>query len=297
MKDYLISCSSPVDVDYEYFNKKGVKVLFYNYFIDGIKYEDIMGRNKEELKHFYSLLSEGKRSYTSQISIDQYLDYFGQLIHDNENTDIIHLELGTGMTCSTLNALTAIEILKEKYPSIRIEIIDSLCSSSGYGLLVDEAIDLKNQGKTIDEVVLWLNENKNKIHHQFFCTDLSFFKRSGRVTMMTAFFGTIMKACPIMHLDEKGKIVSYSKEFGKKNAIKRTIDEVLKHIQNGQDYNGRLWISHSNCLGLANALKDKLVAVFPHLENEIKIWDIGTIIGSHCGPGTVAVYFIGDERI
>ncbi len=296
MKDYIISCSSPVDVDYEYLNKRGVKVLFYNYFIDGVKYEDIMGRDKEKLNNFYSQLSEGKRSFTSQISIEQYLEYFESLISDNENTDIIHIELGTGMTCSALNALTASEILKEKYPSIRIEIIDSLCSSSGYGLLVDEAVDLKNEGKTIDEVISWLNENKNRIHHQFFCTDLSFFKRSGRVTMMTAFFGSIMKACPIMHLDNKGKIVSYSKEFGKKNAIKRTIDEVLQHIQNGQEYNGRLWISHSNCIELADALNNKLITIFPQLENKIKIWDIGTIIGSHCGPGTVAVYFIGDER-
>ncbi len=294
MKDYIISCSSPVDVDFDFFIKRGVHVLFYNYIMDGMEYEDIMGRSKKDLDDFYSNLGKGIRSYTSQVSIDKYVTYFEQLL--KEKKDILHIELGTGMTNSVLNALKAVELIKEKYPDSRIEIIDSLCSSSGYGMLVDSAVDLKNQDLTIDELAMWIKDNRQRLHHQFFCTDLSFFKRSGRITMMTAIFGGIMKTCPIMKLNNDGKIVVYSKAFGKKNAIKKTVEEVMEHIKNGQEYHDKLWINHSNCPHIAEMLQQELIKALPQYQDNIKIWNIGTTIGSHCGPGTVAVFFYGDER-
>lgn len=150
MKDYIISCSSPVDVDFDYFMKRGVYVLFYNYIMDNIEYEDIMGRSKDELDVFYGNLEKGIRLYTSQVSIEKYVIYFEQLLKERKN--IVHIELGTGMTNSLLNALQAVELIKEKYPDVRIDVIDSLCSSTGYGMLVDSAIDLKNQGFAIDEL-------------------------------------------------------------------------------------------------------------------------------------------------
>lgn len=294
MKDYIISCSSPVDVDFDFFIKRGVHVLFYNYIMDGMEYEDIMGRSKKDLDDFYSNLGKGIRSYTSQVSIEKYVTYFEQLL--KEKKDILHIELGTGMTNSVLNALKAVELIKEKYPDSRIEIIDSLCSSSGYGMLVDSAVDLKNQDLTIDELAMWIKDNRQRLHHQFFCTDLSFFKRSGRITMMTAIFGGIMKTCPIMKLNNDGKIVVYSKAFGKKNAIKKTVEEVMEHIKNGQEYHDKLWINHSNCPHIAEMLQQELIKALPQYQDNIKIWNIGTTIGSHCGPGTVAVFFYGDER-
>lgn len=293
-KDFIISCSSPVDVDYSYFKERGASILFYHYLMDGMEYEDIMGRDKEKLKEFYKNLKDGKRSFTSQIPVDQYLAYFEKLL--KEGKDILHIELGTGMTNSAVNALKAAHTLEEKYEGVRIDIIDSLCSSSGYGLFVDYALDMKEEGKSIDEIGTWLIEHRNQVHHQFFCTDLSYFKRSGRITMMTAIFGSIMKVCPIMHLDHDGKIIVYNKAFGRKNAISKTAEEVMKHIQNGKDYQGKIWISQSNCPEMAEAMKEALVQELPNYKSKIQIWDIGTIIGSHCGPGTVAVYFLGDER-
>lgn len=294
MKDYIISCSSPVDVDFDYFMKRGVYVLFYNYIMDNIEYEDIMGRSKDELDVFYGNLEKGIRLYTSQVSIEKYVIYFEQLLKERKN--IVHIELGTGMTNSLLNALQAVELIKEKYPDVRIDVIDSLCSSTGYGMLVDSAIDLKNQGFAIDELEMWINENRRRLHHQFFCTDLSFFKRSGRITMLTAIIGEIMKTCPIMKLNNDGKIVVYSKAFGKKNAIKKTIEEVMNHIKNGHNYHDKLWINHSNCPQVAEMLQQEIIKVLPQYQNNIKIWNIGTTIGSHCGPGTIAVFFYGNER-
>lgn len=289
---YLISCSSPVDVDFDYFNKRGAEVLFFTYLMDEKEHEDIMGRDKEKLHQFYEDLTNGKRSFTSQVPVARYVEYFERLLKTNKT--IIHIELGTGMTNTIVNALKAVEIIKKEHKDCRIDVIDSLCSSSGYGLLVDTALDMKDEGKSIDEVENWIIDNRNKIHHQFFCTDLKYFKRSGRITMMTAIFGGIMKVCPIMHLNKDGKIIVYNKAFGRKNAIKKTIEETLEHIENKENYQGKLWISHSDSPLLAEKIKDQLATTLP--KAQIKIWDIGTIIGSHCGPGTVALYFMGDER-
>lgn len=291
---FIISCSSPVDVDEEYFSKRGVRILFYHYLIDDVEYEDIMGRNKEELHQFFESLKKGKRSFTSQIAIDQYIQYFKELL--KENLPILHIELGTGMTNSTVNALKAVHAIQKEQKEARIDVIDSLCSSSGYGLLVDYALDLRDEGKSMEEIEAWLIDHRNQVHHQFFCTDLSYFKRSGRITMMTAFFGTLMKACPIMKLNKEGKIIVYNKAFGRKSAIRKTVEEVMKHIQNGKEYQGKLWINGSDVPEMVESVKEALIQASPSLKDKIRVWDIGTIIGSHCGPGTVAVYFLGDER-
>lgn len=291
---FIISCSSPVDVDEEYFSKRGVRILFYHYLIDDVEYEDIMGRNKEELHQFFESLKKGKRSFTSQIAIDQYIQYFKELL--KENLPILHIELGTGMTNSTVNALKAVHAIQKEQKEARIDVIDSLCSSSGYGLLVDYALDLRDEGKSMEEIEAWLIDHRNQVHHQFFCTDLSYFKRSGRITMMTAFFGTLMKACPIMKLNKEGKIIVYNKAFGRKSAIRKTVEEVMKHIQNGKEYQGKLWINGSDVPEMVESVKEALIQASPSLKDKICVWDIGTIIGSHCGPGTVAVYFLGDER-
>lgn len=291
---FIISCSSSVDVDEEYFSKRGVRILFYHYLIDDVEYEDIMGRNKEELHQFFESLKKGKRSFTSQIAIDQYIQYFKELL--KENLPILHIELGTGMTNSTVNALKAVHAIQKEQKEARIDVIDSLCSSSGYGLLVDYALDLRDEGKSMEEIEAWLIDHRNQVHHQFFCTDLSYFKRSGRITMMTAFFGTLMKACPIMKLNKEGKIIVYNKAFGRKSAIRKTVEEVMKHIQNGKEYQGKLWINGSDVPEMVESVKEALIQASPSLKDKICVWDIGTIIGSHCGPGTVAVYFLGDER-
>lgn len=293
-KEFIMSCSSPVDVDASYFMKRNVRILYYHYMMDDVEHEDIMGRNKEELHQFFESLKNGKRSFTSQIAIDQYIEYFEELL--KENLPILHIELGTGMTNSTINALKAVTMIKEKHPEAQIDVIDSLCSSSGYGLLVDYALDLRDEGKSMDEIEAWVIDHRNQVHHQFFCTDLSYFKRSGRITMMTAFFGSIMKACPIMKLNKDGKIIVYNKAFGRKNAIRKTVEEVMKHIQNGKDYQGKLWINGSDVPEMVETVRQALIQEAPGLEDKIRIWDIGTIIGSHCGPGTVAIYFLGDER-
>ena len=293
MQSFQLSCESTVDLPYSYVHGRDIPVLFYNYTVDGVQYLDDMGRDPEALPRFYRFLEEGKLPSTSQLNMVQYMEFFEPLL---EKGDLLHIAFGSGMTNSVANAFRAAELLREKYPDRRLVVIDSLCSSSGYGLLVDGAADLRDEGKTMEETAAWVMSVRNRVHHQFFSTDLKFFRRSGRVSGAAATVGTILSICPIMRLDDRGAIIAYDKVRGKKNAIARTVDTMEKHAVGGVGYADKCFICHSNCLTEAEAVKAAVQARFPHIKGDIRINDIGTIIASHSGPGTVAVFFFGDER-
>ena len=142
----------------------------------------------------------------------------------------------------------------------------------------------------------WVLENRNKVHHQFFSSNMTQFRRTGRVSGAAAMVATIMNICPIMRLDDKGAIKAYSKVRGKKKAVETTVDAMEQHAQGGRDYDQRCFVCHSRCPEDAALLITALEERFPHLKGKIRLCDIGTIIGSHSGPGTVAVFFLGDER-
>jgi hypothetical protein len=142
----------------------------------------------------------------------------------------------------------------------------------------------------------WVLENRNKVHHQFFSSNMTQFRRTGRVSGTAAMVATIMNICPIMRLDDKGAIKAYSKVRGKKKAVETTVDAMEQHAQGGRDYDQRCFVCHSRCPEDAALLITALEERFPHLKGKIRLCDIGTIIGSHSGPGTVAVFFLGDER-
>lgn len=292
-ENFILSCESTVDLPYSYVSGRNLPVLFYSYLIDGQEYPDDMGRDPEALPQFYRFLEEGKMPSTSQTNVFKYTEFFTELL---KKGDVLHIAFGSGMTPSVKNALAAADELRKDFPNRKIIVVDSLCSSSGYGLLVDGAADMRDRGCTMEEIEQWLLDNRQKVHHQFFSTDLKYFRRSGRVSGATATIGSILNICPIMRLDDTGHIIAYDKVRGKKRAIQRTIQEMEKHAENGLQYSGKCWICHSNCLADAQETKEVIRQKFPNISEDIRICDIGTIIASHCGPGTVAVFFFGDER-
>ncbi len=292
-KTFQISCESTVDMPYSYINKRGANVIFYTYVIDDNEYIDDMLRDENALPNFYSLIKNGALPKTSQINKYKYMEYFEELL---QKGDILHFTFGTGMTPSYKNAVEAWEELKMKYPERKMIIIDTTCSSSGYGLLVDDALDLWENGSTMEEISNWALSVRYNIHHQFFSTDMKMFKRSGRVSGATAMIATILGICPLMRLNYDGKIISYSRATGKNKAIQATVKAMIAHADGNELYNKKCFISHSNCLNEALELKKQIEASFPNIK-EIKIFDIGTIIASHCGEGTVAAFFYGDERL
>ena len=286
MAQFLLSCESTVDVPFAYMHSRGIPVIFYSYIIDEQPYPDDMPR-------FYAFLDAGKLPSTSQINQFAYYDYFKELLE--QGGDVLHIAFGSGMTQSVNQAYEAAEQLRAEFPGQRLEVIDSLCSSSGYGLLVDGAADLRDADKSMDETIDWVMAWRKRVHHQFYSTDLQYFRRGGRVSGPAATVGSILGICPIMRLDDRGRIIAYDKARGKKAAVRTTVDMMAAHAVGGTDYSGKCWICHSNCLEQAEITRDAVRARFPHVQ-EIRIFDIGTIIASHAGPGTVAVFFFGDER-
>lgn len=289
---YILSCESTVDLPYSYISSRNIPVLFYTYTVDGKEYYDDMERDPAAREEFFQQIKDGKLPATSQINEFRYIEFFDNLLQEG---DVIHIALGTGMTPSVRNAWEAAKKLKEKYPDRKLIIIDSLCSCTGYGLLVDYAADLRDEGLGIEELAQWVEENKGKVHHQFFTTDLTQFKRSGRVSGPVALVGSVLGICPIMHLNSEGRIISYGKARGKKAAIRTTVDEIMSHIQNGADYTGKFFISNANCPETAQACRDELEAR-GLTKADIKMTHIGMVISAHCGPETVAIFFLGDER-
>lgn len=290
---FILSCESTVDLPYSYISGRDIPVLFYSYSVDGESYVDDMLQDPQTLSRFYGFLDAGKLPSTSQINEFCYLEFFEQLL---QRGDVLHIAFGTGMTQSAVNAERAAAQLREQYPERKLIVVDSLCSSSGYGMLVDYAADMRDEGCSIEQTQQWLLKNRKNIHHQFYSTELAHYRRSGRMSGPTAMIATILGICPIMRLDDKGRIIAYGKVRGKAAAVKTTVDTMERFAQDGAEYAGKCFICHSRCPEDAEKTRAAVEARFPNLRGKIRICEIGTIIASHCGPGTVAVFFLGAER-
>lgn len=291
MTKFQLSCESTVDMPYSYVTGRDITVVFYTYTVDGEVYVDDMGRDPEALPNFHRMLKEGKMPSTSQINHYTYLEYFEELL---KKGDVLHLAFGRGMSASVVNAVNAANELKEKYPDRKIIVVDTLASASGYGMLVDYAADMRDSGSTMEEIEAWVLENRLNVHHQIYATDLFHLKRGGRVSGPAAMLGTILGICPIMRLNAEGSIFAYGKVRSKKKAMAETVKVMEEHAQNGYDYSGKCFICHADCIDDAKAVKAMIEEKFKNVD--VKIFDIGTIIAAHTGQGTLALFYLGDDR-
>lgn len=287
---FVLTCESTVDLPIGYLAKRQIVALPYTYCVDDVEYVDDMGEFNGRT-NFYQLLKKGKRPTTSQINIERYKNFFRQQLYQG---DLLHVAFDSGLSQSVYNAYYAAEELKKEFPNRRIVVLDSTCGCLGYGILVDTLADMRDNGATFDQLYDFGKENRTKIHHQFFSTTLSYYRRSGRVSGPAATIGNIMHVCPLLRLDKNGKIIAYAKTMGITKAIDKTLEEVALHVENGTNYDGRMWVAHSDCIDTANKVIERLKQTYPRAD--VRLFDIGPVIGSHCGAGTVAVYFMGDER-
>lgn len=291
MSHFQLSCESTVDMPYSYVSGRDISVAFYTYTVDGEVFVDDMGRDPEALPAFHRMLREGKMPSTSQINHYTYLEYFEELLNKG---DVLHLAFGRGMSASVVNAVNAANELREKFPERKIIIVDTLASASGYGMLVDYAADMRDNGSTMEEIEAWVLENRLNVHHQIYATDLFHLKRGGRVSGPAAMIGTVLGICPIMRLNAEGSIHAYGKVRSKKKAMAETVKVMEEHAQNGYDYSGKCFICHADCIEDARAVKAMIEEKFKNVD--VKIFDIGTIIAAHTGQGTLALFFMGDDR-
>ncbi|NLF49994.1 MAG: DegV family protein [Leptolinea sp.] len=294
MSDYIITCCSTIDLPLEYMRNRDIPYVCFHFTMNGKEYPDDLGQSIS-FEEFYAEIAAGALPTTSQVNVNQFIAFFEPLL--SEGKDLLHISLSSGLSGSFNSAVIAREQLKKKYPDRMIQVVDSLGASSGYGLLVDSAVDMKNAGASLQDVVDWIEENKLKIHHWFFSTDLSHYKRGGRISTASAVVGGLLNICPLMNMDNHGKLIPREKIRGKKQVIRQIVKKMKTHAQNGLDYSGKCFISNSACYEDARMVADLVEETFPHLRGKVLINSVGTVIGSHTGPGTVALFFIGDERV
>ena len=294
MSDYIISCCSTADLSKEHFESRDIHYICFHYELDGVQYPDDLGQTIP-FDEFYKKMTEGADTKTSQINESEFVEYFEPFL--KEGKDILHLCLSSGITGVVNSANIAKNMLEEKYPDRKVIIVDSLAASSGFGLLMDKVADLRDAGMGIEELAKWVEENKLKLHHWFFSTDLTFFVKGGRVTKTAGFVGGILNICPLLNVSNEGKLIPRHKIRGKKKVIQAIFEKMTEHAQDGADYSGKCYISQSACYEDAKAVADLVEAYFPKMNGKVVINSIGTTIGSHTGPGTVALFFWGDDRV
>lgn len=293
MDSFILSCCSTADLSKEHFESRNISYICFHYSLNGKSYPDDLGQTIS-FPDFYSALSAGGETKTSQISVSEYLEYFSKYL--DRGLDILHLCLSSGISGTINSARSAAEIVSEKYPDRKIYIVDSLAASSGYGLIMDKLADLRDGGMGIDELRDWIEANKLRMHHWFFSTDLTFYVKGGRISRTAGIFGGLLNICPLMNVDNLGRLIPRSKVRGKKNVIEQIVLRMKEHADNGPDYSEKCYMSNSACIADAQAVADMVQEAFPKLNGKVEINDIGTTIGSHTGPGTVALFFWGDER-
>lgn len=294
MREFRLSCESTIDLPYSYTVEHNLPVLFYSYSVDGTAYEDDMGKDPANMKHFWEMVDAGKLPSTSQVNTYLYEDYFRDLL--SQGKDVLHIAFGSGLTPSVRNAYEAADKVRDEYPDRKLVVVDTVCASAGYGLIVDIAVEMRDNGASMDEIEQWLLENRTRIRHEFYTTDMSFFRRSGRVSGPTALIASVLNICPMMHLNLAGKIIAYGKVRGKKAAEREILNLIEKHAVGGLDYSGKVFISNADCKADAQEMAELIEAKFTKLKAPVQISDIGCVIASHTGRGTVAVFFQGDER-
>ena len=287
MRDFVITVNSTVDLPKEWLEERNVPVIPLKYTIDGETYTDMEGLSAKE---FFAKLREGKMSTTSQVNPEEAADMLEPFL--KQGLDVLHLGFSSALS-GTLNSMRiAGEMLEEKYPEAKVIVIDTLCACLGEVLLLHKALQQKAAGKTVDEVAQWVEENKLHICHNVTVDDLNHLHRGGRVSKTTAMIGTLVQIKPIIHMDNEGKLQVIGKERGRKKSLNKIVDMAVEQAK-GWD-NDIIMITHGDCIDDAEYTA-RLVREKMGIDN-ILINNIGTVIGSHTGPGVVAVFCMGSKR-
>ncbi len=294
MQNYILSCCSTADLSHEHFVSRDIHYVCFHYTLDGVSYPDDLGRSMP-FAEFYAKMVAGADTKTSQVSAGEYIEHFEPFL--KEGKDILHLTISAGISGSYMSACAAKQELSAKYPERKILIVDSLAAASGYGLLMDKVADLRDEGMGIDELAAWVEANKKRLHHWFFSSDLTFFVKGGRISKTAGAIGGVLGICPLMNVDVNGKLIPREKIRPKKRVINRIVEKMKEHADDLTNYSGKCYLSHSDCYEDARAVADLIEASFPNLNGKVLINSIGTTIGSHTGPGTVALFFWGQERV
>ena len=289
MENYILSCCSTMDLRKGWAEERGVNLIYAKFFLEGEEFRDDFYESISQDKLFERMLS-GEKSQTTQVNTEEYIGSFRKYLEQGQ--DIFHICLSSGVSGTFNSCHIAKDILLEEFPERKIEIVDSLMASCGYGLLVDKACELKKQGLDMETLRIEVEKWRNRLHGYFFTSDLRFFIQGGRVSKAAGFIGGLLKICPVLKITEEGKLKPIEKARGKKQAMENILSKMEKE---GYLSTEKCFISHSACpldaKKLAESIRDRF-----HPDGNIEIFDIGGTIACHTGPGTVSGFFFGKEK-
>lgn len=289
MKNYIITTDTTCDLPQEYLDQHSITLLPLYYSINDVVYGE---ENALEPKEFYKIMREGAMPTTMAVNPDTARTIFTDFIE--KGFDILHIAFSSALSGSCSVAATTARELCEEIPDAKIIVIDSLCASLGEGLLVHKAVNLKEEGKSIDEVAQWVEDNKLNLCHLFTVDDLHHLHRGGRVSKASAIIGTLINVKPVLHVNNEGRLLPLNNVRGRKKALTALVDLMEGKIKNYNGKNDTVFISHGDSVEDARFVASLIKERFGIEECLISM--ISPTIGSHSGPGTIALFFMGNER-
>ncbi len=284
---FIITTDSCSDLSTKYLQKRNIKMIPLLFTIDGKEHFDDKSMSS---KDFFTLVRSGKMSKSSLINAARFEEFFEEFL--KKGLDIIHISLSSEWSGSHQNAIIAMKTLEKKYPKRKLTAIDSLSASLGGGLLVHFAANKKDEGANYDEVAKYTQKTVPNICAWFTVDDLNHLFRGGRLSKTSAIVGTLLSVKPIMHINDAGKLVPVAKAKGRKKSIKILVDEMEKSAVD--PVNDTIYISHGDCIEEAETLADVVRERFG--SKDVFLDSIGPVIGTHGGPGTLALFFLGKTR-
>ncbi len=289
-QNYLIATASTCDLTKDYLAEHNIPFIKYSYTIDEtVYYDDCSEATRHEV---YKKMRNGVLLTTAAINTYAYREFFETLIEE-EHKNIVFLDMAKAMSASHKFAEEAIEELKKKYPDIIIDYVDTCCISGGLGLLVMNVVKKYEAGFTFEQTLQWIEDNKFRIAHRFTVDDLSYLKRGGRVSNSAALVGTLLNIKPVLYVPNEGTLLVSSKVRGRKKALNTIIDSIINEIGKPDDV--EFLINHADCEEDAEYVKSKLLEKFPSIKS-FAIQGLGVVIGAHCGPGLLAIFYMCKER-
>lgn len=290
MKEYVIITDSCCDLSEELAQSAGVTVILMVFTIDGEEHRNYLDGREMPYKDFYSRLRAGAAASTSALNMDTFISVFEEQLR--QDRDILYLGFSSGLSGTYHVSTLAAEELAAKYPENKIFCVDTLCASMGEGLLVYLAAMKKRDGAAIEEVRDFAEQNKLHLCHWFTVDDLNHLKRGGRISATTAFVGSLLNIKPILHVDDEGHLINIGKARGRRASV----ESLFAHMkETALDPSGQtVFISHGDCENDALVLKDMVIKELH--PKEVQINAIGPVIGAHSGPGTLALFFLGEKR-
>jgi DegV family protein with EDD domain len=290
MNEFVIVTDSSADLSPELVEETGVVVIPLTYTVQGVDRPNYFDHREMDPKEFYDFLRKGESATTSAVNTDAYLEALSPLLEDGK--DILILAFSSGLSTTYQSAVIAAEELQEKFPGRTIRAVDTLCASMGQGLLVWHATQKQKEGRSLEEVRDWTEENKLHLCHWFTVDDLYHLKRGGRVSAATALLGTMLSIKPVLHVDDEGHLINVSKARGRAASLTALVDEMEKSAIHPEEQ--IVFISHGDALEDANKVAADVKARF-HIKRVV-MNTVGPVIGAHSGPGTIALFFLGTHR-